>query len=85
VIKAGVITIEFLGFSYYIRVIPMIIFYRGLLAFREKANIKLNEKDYFDFLQISNEFGLTVEEKIYEIIYYHLIIQRKRIKFSKNG
>jgi len=50
-----------------------------------RLTIKLNEKDYFDFLQISNEFGLTVEEKIYEIIYYHLIIQRKRIKFSKNG
>ena len=30
--------------------------------------IRLNNKDYHDFMRISNEYGLSVEEKIYEII-----------------
>jgi len=50
-----------------------------------KIVIKLNGKDYVDFLQISNGDGLTAEEKIYEIINYYLIIERKKrkIKFSR--
>jgi hypothetical protein len=50
-----------------------------------KVVIKLNEKDYVDFLQTSNGAGLTAEEKIYEIINYYLIIERKKrkIKFSR--
>ena len=36
--------------------------------------IKMNEKDYHEFLQISNEYGLSVEEKIYEIYRYDHII-----------
>jgi hypothetical protein len=50
-----------------------------------KVVIKLNEKDYLDFLQTSNGDGLTAEEKIYEIINYYLIIERKknRVKFSR--
>ena len=40
--------------------------------------IKLNDKDYHDFMRVSNEYGLTVEEKIHEIIDYYLIIERKR-------
>jgi len=50
-----------------------------------KVVIKLNAKDYVDFLQISNEDGLTAEEKIYEIINYYLIIERKKrkVKFSR--
>ncbi|MFB5645890.1 MAG: hypothetical protein ACE5R3_04745 [Nitrosopumilaceae archaeon] len=50
-----------------------------------KVVIKLNEKDYLDFLQTSNGDGLTAEEKIYEIISYYLIIERKKrkIKFSR--
>ena len=47
-----------------------------------KITIKLRERDYFDFLLASNEFGLTVEEKIHEIINYYLIIQRKRRKIE---
>jgi len=50
-----------------------------------KVVIKLNAKDYVDFLQISNMDGLTAEEKIYEIINYYLIIERKKrkVKFSR--
>ena len=50
-----------------------------------KVVIKLNEKDYVDFLQTSNGDGLTAEEKIYEIINYYLIIERKKrkVKFSR--
>jgi len=50
-----------------------------------KIIVKLNEKEYIDFLLISNEFGLTVEEKIYEIISYYLIIERNRVKFSRKA
>lgn len=42
--------------------------------------IKLNDKDYHDFMRISNEYGLSIEEKIYEIIDMYLIIERKRFK-----
>jgi hypothetical protein len=45
--------------------------------------IKLNGKDYHDFLKISNEYGLSVEEKIYEMIYVYLIVQRKRFKQNR--
>jgi len=50
-----------------------------------KVVIKLNAKDYVDFLQISNMDGLTAKEKIYEIINYYLIIERKKrkVKFSR--
>jgi len=50
-----------------------------------KIVIKLNAKDYVDFLQISNRDGLTAGEKIYEIISYYLIIERKKrkVKFSR--
>jgi len=50
-----------------------------------KIVIKLNAKDYVDFLQISNGDGLTAEEKIYEIINYYLLIERKKrkVKFSR--
>jgi len=33
-----------------------------------------------DFLRISNQYGLEVEEKIYEIIEYYLLIERGRFK-----
>jgi len=50
-----------------------------------KVVIKLNAKDYVDFLQIANGDGLTAKEKIYEIINYYLIIERKKrkVKFSR--
>ena len=40
----------------------------------------MNEKDYQDFLNMANEYGLTVEEKIYEMINYYLLIERKKFK-----
>ena len=40
----------------------------------------MNNRDYYDFLRIANEYGLTVKEKIYEIIGYYLLIQRGRFK-----
>ena len=41
--------------------------------------MKLNEKDYFDFLLESNERENTVEEQITEIIQYYVLIRRKRV------
>jgi len=44
--------------------------------------VKLNEKDYFDFLLESNEHENTVEEQITEIIQYYVLIRRKRVKLK---
>ena len=48
-----------------------------------EIRIKINEKDYLDFLKASNGHNLTVEEKILEIINYYVIIERKRMKIEK--
>lgn len=48
-----------------------------------KFIIKLNEKDYHDFSEVANQYGLSVEEKIYEMIHVYLIVQRKRFKQSR--
>ncbi|MDC0211518.1 hypothetical protein OAK30_03560 [Candidatus Nitrosopelagicus sp.] len=45
-----------------------------------KITVKLNEKDYFDFLLESNEHENTVEEQITEIIQYYVLIRRRRVK-----
>lgn len=45
-----------------------------------KLIIKMNDRDYHDFLNTSNGYGLTVEEKIYEMIEYCLLIERKKFK-----
>ena len=47
-----------------------------------KIIVRLNEKDYFDFLLESNERDNTVEEQIREIIKYYIIIRRRRIKLK---
>ena len=47
-----------------------------------KITVRLNEKDYFDFLLESNERDNTVEEQIHEIIKYYIIIRRRRIKLK---
>jgi len=47
-----------------------------------KITVRLNEKDYFDFLLESNEYDNTVEEQIREIIKYYVIIRRRRIKLK---
>ena len=48
-----------------------------------KFIIKMNERDYYDFLRIANEDGLTVEEEIYKTISYYLKIERNKSKASK--
>ena len=50
----------------------------ALFSSLRKIIIKLNEKDYLDFLKASNGYNLTAEEKIFEIINYYIIIERKR-------
>ena len=45
-----------------------------------KIVIKLNDTDYHDFLRVSHEHGLTAEEKIYEIINYYLLIERRKFR-----
>jgi len=50
-----------------------------------KIEIKLQDKDYYDFLSISTDEELSVEENLKKIIRYHLIIYRnkKKIKNKK--
>ena len=48
-----------------------------------EIRIKINEKNYLDFLKASEGYNLTIEEKILEIINYYVIIERKRMKFDK--
>jgi hypothetical protein len=50
-----------------------------------KITVRLNEKDYFDFLLESNEYSNTAEEQIYEIIQYYILIRRRRVKLKKNS
>ena len=47
-----------------------------------KITVKLNEKDYLDFLLESNEYENTVEEQITEIIQYYVLIRRRRVKLK---
>ena len=47
-----------------------------------KITVKLNEKDYLDFLLESNEHENTVEEQITEIIQYYVLIRRRRVKLK---
>lgn len=48
-----------------------------------EIRIKISEKDYLDFLKVSEGHNLTIEEKILEIINYYVIIERKRMKLEK--
>ncbi|TSA18649.1 MAG: hypothetical protein D4R72_01735 [Nitrosopumilales archaeon] len=48
-----------------------------------EIRIKISQKDYLDFLKVSNGYNLTIEEKILEIINYYVIIERKRMKLEK--
>ena len=63
----------------------MIIFYPWIISvqFLREIKIRINEKDYLDFLKASNGYNLTIEEKILEIINYYVIIERKRMKLEK--
>jgi hypothetical protein len=55
----------------------------GKVSSLREIKIRINEKDYVDFLRASNGYNLTIEEKILEIINYYVIIERKRIKLEK--
>lgn len=45
-----------------------------------KLIIKFNEKDYHIFTRIANGSGLSVEEKIQEIVDVYLLVERHRFK-----
>ena len=47
-----------------------------------KIEIKLQDKDYFDFLSISINADLSVEENLKNIIKYHLITYRNKQKIK---
>ena len=47
-----------------------------------KIEIKLKDKDYFDFLSISIDQELSVEDNLKNIIKYHLIIYRNKNKIK---
>jgi len=47
-----------------------------------KIEIKLEDKDYLDFLSICINQDLTVEENLKNIIKYHLIIYRNKNKIK---
>jgi len=49
-----------------------------------KIEIKLLDKDYFDFLSICINQELSIEDNLKNIIKYHLIIYRNKNKI-KNG
>ena len=63
----------------------MIISYPWIISvqFLREIKIRINEKDYLDFLKASNGYDLTIEEKILEIINFYVIIERKRVKLEK--
>ena len=43
----------------------------------------LNENDYHIFARIANESGLSVEEKLQEIVDIYIIIEKNRFKQSR--
>ncbi|MBI1662976.1 MAG: hypothetical protein IS860_05715 [Nitrosopumilus sp.] len=45
-------------------------------------SLKLNDNDYIDFLSIATGDNLTVEEKLKEIIHYHLIVYQNKLKLK---
>ena len=47
-----------------------------------KIEIKLQDKDYLDFLSISINADLSVEENLKNIIKYHLITYRNKQKIK---
>ena len=48
-----------------------------------KINLDIKDKDYLDFLSVCIEEELTVEEKLKNIIKYHLITYRKKRKLNQ--
>ena len=48
-----------------------------------KIVTKLNESDYHIFARIANDSGLSVEEKIQEIVDIYIIVEKNRFKQSR--
>lgn len=47
-----------------------------------EIRFKLNDDDYLEFLSISIDDQLSVEEKLKQIIHYHLIVNRNKKKLK---
>ena len=45
--------------------------------------IKLNENDYHIFARIANDSGLSVQEKLQEIVDVYIIVEKNRFKQSR--
>ena len=45
--------------------------------------VRLNERDYHIFARIANESGLSVEEKLQEIVDIYIIIDKNRFKQNR--
>jgi len=45
--------------------------------------IKLNENDYHIFARIANDSGLSVQEKLQEIVDIYIIVEKNRFKQSR--
>ena len=48
-----------------------------------KIITKLSENDYHIFARIANDSGLSVEEKIQEIVDVYIIVEKNRFKQSR--
>ena len=44
---------------------------------------KFNENDYHIFVRIANESGLSVEEKIQEIVDVYILVEKNRFKQTR--
>jgi len=44
---------------------------------------KFSENDYHIFARIANNYGLSVEEKLQEIVDVYLIIEKKKFKQTR--
>lgn len=48
-----------------------------------KIITKLNENDYHKFARIANDSGLSVPEKLQEIVDIYIIVEKNRFKQSR--
>ena len=50
-----------------------------------EINLKITDKEYLDFLSISLNDELSVEEKLKQIIRYHVIVYRNQKKLKNSN
>ena len=48
-----------------------------------KIITKFNDNDYHIFARIANQYGLSVEEKLQEIVDVYLIIEKNKFKQTR--